>query len=105
MKIQAIYIANDGQEFDTEKECAKHEILCKELKNSDIILYDKNLNIIKKSKNIERQIIDCRGFYVPNDSLLQKIKILLTEPYYNAFIEKKRYYMPLDIALKKLKKG
>ncbi len=66
MEIRTTYVADDGTEFDTEKECYEYEHRYDDIVESGVVFFDSKHN--RMSSN---DIIDCAerclGLYVPTE--------------------------------------
>ena len=60
MKIRTIYIADDGEEFDSKEECKAHEELIASPSSESLLMADKELNIIKNTGNA----VESKAYYI-----------------------------------------
>ena len=60
MKIRTIYIADDGEEFDSKEECKAHEELVASPSSESLLMADKELNIIKNTGNA----VESKAYYI-----------------------------------------
>lgn len=65
MTTKTIYIADDGKEFDNEKECYAYEHQFDDIINSDVKFWDLQRRPLDKS-NIQYCLETCYAMYIPN---------------------------------------
>ena len=78
MEIKTTYVADDGVEFDTEKECYDYEHRYDNVVNSGVVFFDS-----KHNRMPTNDIVDCAerclGFYVPNEESAKLVHELFRE--------------------------
>lgn len=60
MKIRTIYIADDGEEFDSKEECKAHEELIASPSSESLLMADKDLNVVKNTGNN----VESKAYYI-----------------------------------------
>ena len=78
MEIKTTYVADDGTEFDTEKECYEYEHRYDYIVNSGVVFFDSKHNRMPTDDIIycaER----CLGLYVPTEESAKLVHELFRE--------------------------
>ena len=65
MTTKTIYVADDGKEFDNEKECYDYEHQFDGIVNSDVKFWDLQRKLLDKS-DIYNCLETCYAMYIPN---------------------------------------
>lgn len=66
MTTKTLYIADDGEEFETEKECYEYEHRFDKIKQSNILFFNNDKKLLNK-EDIENCITSCFGLYVSTE--------------------------------------
>ena len=73
MRKVEYWVAEDGEEFDTEKECYDYEHKYDNLANA-ITLFKNEDTILEKTSNFKNDLEIAYGFYVPSYEVAEALK-------------------------------
>ena len=72
MTTRITYIADDGMEFETEKECFEYEHKHDDIVNSDVKFWDLQRQPLDKA-DIKNCLEICYAMYIPNEEIAEKV--------------------------------
>lgn len=72
MRKVEYWVAEDGEEFETEKECYDYEHKDDELANAIILFKDED-TILERTSIFKKDLELAHGFYVPTDDLAEEL--------------------------------
>ncbi len=74
MRKVEYWVAEDGEQFDTEKECYDYEHKDDELANA-IILFEDEDTILERTLIFKNDLEHAHGFYVPSDEIAEELML------------------------------